>query len=124
MIGNTWLVIETRDEALPLRRRNVWAISCLGFVITSWGLLAYLALADAILSGDTASDSAFRPVYVLLGVMTLVAPVLGIAALVAMRKRGQAWLAWTAFGLALVLPAIYAIAILSLPRDGIFPPPD
>jgi len=101
----------------------VWAISCLGLVVTSWGLLAYLALADAILSGDTASDSSFVPVYSLLGLVTAAAPVVGMAALTEVRRRGQAWLAWFAFGVALVLPAIYTITLLSL-RDGIFPAPD
>jgi hypothetical protein len=62
-------------------------------------------------------------VYSLLGLVTLVAPVFGIAALEAISKRGQAWLAWAAFGLALVLPAVYTITLLSL-RDGIFPSPD
>ena len=125
-IGNTRPIIEARDEAQPLQR-NVWAISCLGLVLTSWALLAYLALADAILSGDTASDSAFVPVYLLLGLVTLAALVFGIAALEAISKRGQAWLAWAAFGLALVPPAIYAITVLSLLlsfRDGLFPSPD
>jgi hypothetical protein len=80
-------------------------------------------LADAILSGDTASDSSFVPVYSLLGLVTAAAPVVGMAALMAVRRRGQAWFAWFAFGLALVLPAIYTITLLSL-RDGIFPSPD
>jgi hypothetical protein len=80
-------------------------------------------LADAILSGDTASDSAFVPVYGLLGVVTIAAPVVGIEGLEATKRRGQAWLAWISFGLALVLPALYMIALLSL-RDGIWPSPD
>ncbi len=111
-----------RDEAQP-RGRNVWAISCLALVITSWGLLGYLALADAILSGDTASDSSFGPVYSLLGLVTAAAPVVGMVALMEVSPRRQAWLAWFAFVLALVLPAIYTITLLSL-RGGIFPSPD
>jgi len=67
-------------------------------------------------------------VYLLLGLVTLAAAVFGIAAVEAISKRGQAWLAWAAFGLALVLPAIYAITLVSItllsPRDGIFPSPD
>ena len=119
-ITNTRLVIARDDAQLP--PRNVWARSCLGLVGTSWGLLAYLALADAVLSGDTASDSSFAPVYLLLVVVTLAAPAVGIVALMEVGRRGQAWLAWFAFGVALVLPAIWAVALISL-RGGIFPSP-
>jgi hypothetical protein len=120
-IGNTRLVV-AQDEAQP-SRRNVWAVICLGLVATSWGLLAYLALADAILSGDTASDSSFVPVYGLIGVVTAAAPLVGMEGLMAVSRRGQAWLAWVAFVFALMLPAIYTITLFSL-RDGIFPSPD
>jgi FtsH-binding integral membrane protein len=120
-IRDTRLVV-AQDEAQP-PRRNVWAVTCLGLVATSWGLLAYLALADAILSGDTASDSSFVPVYVLIGVVTAAAPFVGLEGLTAVSRSGQAWLAWVAFVLALMLPAIYTVTLILL-RDGIFPSPD
>ena len=94
-------------------------------VITSWGLLGYLALADAVLSEDTASDSSFTPVYVLIGMVTVAALVVGVAALEAARRRGEAWLAYLVFGLALLLPAFFTIAILFVSlRGGIWPDPD
>jgi hypothetical protein len=100
------------ESVVGAAKRNTWARGCLGLVIASWALLAYLGLADAILSEDTASDSSFTPVYALIGVVTVAAPVVGIAALAAVRRRGQAWLAHLAFGLALLLPTLYTIAIL------------
>jgi hypothetical protein len=109
--------------AVRSAKRNVWARGCLGLVIASWSLLGYLTLADAILYEDTASDSSFAPVYALLGLVIVAAPVVGIAGLVAVRRHGQAWHAWPAFGLALLLPTLYTIAMLSL-RDGIWLEPD
>ena len=104
-------------------KRNTWARGCLGLVITSWALLAYLGLADAVLAEDTASDSSFTPVYVLIGVATVAAPAVGIEALAAVRRRGEAWLAYLAFGLALLLPTLFTVAILAL-SGGSWPDPD
>jgi hypothetical protein len=80
-------VIETGDPKRTLTRLNVWTVLCLGLVLTTWGLLASLALADAVLSAESASNSAYDPVYTLYTVAVIAAPVIGLVAVIRTRAR-------------------------------------
>ena len=59
-------MIETGHPLRRLQSGNVWAIACLGLVLASWSLLAFIELADAVLSADSASNSAYDPVYAII----------------------------------------------------------
>jgi hypothetical protein len=85
--------------------RNWYAIACLWLVVASW-----LALALRILLGEMFSiDSTLDWLYV--GAL-LAAPVAGVAGLIAVHRRGEAWLAVTAFVVSLFLPGMYALAYI------------
>jgi hypothetical protein len=88
----------SRDELRP----NWWAVASLSLVVGSW-----LALALRILTADIFSfDSPLDGLYVCLvvgGTLT------GAAGLIAIRWRGDAWLAVSSFFASLILPAGYAL---------------
>jgi hypothetical protein len=110
-VRNTAAMVDVGGQA-GLPRRNGWTIACFALVLTSWGLLASLELADALLSADSASNSTYDPVYALYAVVMVAAPVIGLTAVT--RARGRALWAWLGFVLALVMPTAHAIAIITL----------
>jgi hypothetical protein len=86
-------------------RRNWFAIAALWLAVASW-----LALAFRLLTGDIFGiESPLDWLYV---AAILGAVVLGAAGLVAVRTRGDAFLAVGAFVASLMLPACYALVYL------------
>ena len=86
-------------------RRNWFAIAALWLVVASW-----LALAFRLLTGDVFGiESPLDWLYV---TTMLGAIVVSVAGLIAVRKRGDGWLAVTAFVMSLVVPGGYALLYL------------
>jgi protein-S-isoprenylcysteine O-methyltransferase Ste14 len=86
-------------------RRNWFAIAALWLVVASW-----LALAFRLLTGDVFGiESPLDWLYVTAMLGAIVAAVAG---LVAIRTRGDGWLAVTAFAMSLVIPGGYALVYL------------
>jgi hypothetical protein len=98
-------VVEITRPSPQSLRPNWWAIACLYLVVASWLALALRIMLDEILSVDSALDWAY--VTMMLGGI-----VAGAAGLVAIRTRGDAWLAVSAFFASLLLPAGYALMYL------------
>jgi hypothetical protein len=102
--GKTEAMAEITARPSPARR-NWFAIAALWLVVASW-----LALAFRVLTGDIFGiESPLDWLYV---TAVLGAIVLGAAGLVAIRTRGDGWLAVTAFVTSLLLPALYALVYL------------
>jgi hypothetical protein len=86
-------------------RRNWFAIAALWLVVASWLALAFRALTGELFGIDSPLDWLY--VTAVLGAI-----VTGAAGLVAIRTRGDGWLAVTAFVTSLLLPALYALVYL------------
>jgi hypothetical protein len=98
-------VVEIRATGRAPLQRNWYAIACLWLAVASWIALAFRILTGEIFSIDSALDWLY--VTALLG-----APIAGVAGLIAVRRRGEAWLAIGAFLVSLLLPAAYALVYL------------
>jgi hypothetical protein len=95
-------VVEVTAPTPQQLRPNWFAIGSLVLVVASWFALAVRIATDDILSINSPLDWLY--------VCTVPAAVLmGAAGLIAIRWRGDAWLAVSAFFASLILPAGYAL---------------
>ncbi len=95
-------MVEISTPSPQSLRPNWWAITCLYMVVASWLALALRIMLGEILSINSLLDWAY--VATMLGAI-----VVGAVGLVAIRTRGDAWLAVSAFFASLLLPAGYAL---------------